>query len=128
MKPSGDKIGLGYESDESNIADTSIHPKQDKPKLQTMSFVKSSLGQSEESKSDESQTAAKPKIWQGRIPLEDLIAEAPSLTQSNSPQAARTPSTSTTENRRTICSANIMVCSKMFQLTHALYTLYMIYT
>ncbi|KZV42780.1 hypothetical protein F511_27221 [Dorcoceras hygrometricum] len=29
----------------------------------------------------------------GRIPLEDLITAVPALTQSNSPQAARTPST-----------------------------------
>ncbi|KZV43747.1 acylamino-acid-releasing enzyme-like [Dorcoceras hygrometricum] len=61
MKLSGNKIGLGYESDESNIAETSTHPKLDRPKLQTMNFVKFSLGQS-----DESQTAAKPQNCQGR--------------------------------------------------------------
>ncbi|KZV23551.1 hypothetical protein F511_36489 [Dorcoceras hygrometricum] len=39
MKSSGDKSGLGYESCESNIAETCTHPKLDKPKLQTMNFV-----------------------------------------------------------------------------------------
>ncbi|KZV50800.1 ABC transporter G family member 39-like [Dorcoceras hygrometricum] len=57
----------------------------------------------------------------GRIPLEDLITATPALTQSNSPQAARTLSTSMIENRLAICSANTMTCSKLFQLTHALY-------
>ncbi|KZV27947.1 hypothetical protein F511_35369 [Dorcoceras hygrometricum] len=62
MKPSGDKTGLGYESDERNIAETSTHPKMDKPKLQTMKFLKYILGQPEEYKSDESQNAAKHQI------------------------------------------------------------------
>ncbi|KZV19916.1 hypothetical protein F511_18725 [Dorcoceras hygrometricum] len=54
MKPSGDKSGLGYGSDESNMTETCTHPKLDRPKLQTMNFVKSSMGHPEESKSDES--------------------------------------------------------------------------
>ncbi|KZV19386.1 hypothetical protein F511_04247 [Dorcoceras hygrometricum] len=66
MEPSSNKIGLGYETDESNVAETSTHPKMDKPKLQTINFVKSSLGQPEEYKSDESQIAGKHHIWHGR--------------------------------------------------------------
>ncbi|KZV37647.1 hypothetical protein F511_03953 [Dorcoceras hygrometricum] len=66
MKSSGDKSGLGYGSYESNIVETCTHPKLDKSKLQTMNFVKSCMEQPEESKSDESQIAAIPQIWQRR--------------------------------------------------------------
>ncbi|KZV39881.1 chromatin structure-remodeling complex protein SYD [Dorcoceras hygrometricum] len=59
MKPSGDKSGLGYGSDERNIAETCTHPNMDRSKLQTMNFVKSSMGQPEES-NDESHIATKP--------------------------------------------------------------------
>ncbi|KZV56892.1 hypothetical protein F511_15811 [Dorcoceras hygrometricum] len=62
MKSSGDKSGYGYESCESNIAETCTHPKLDKPKFQTINFVKSSMGHREGTKSDESQIAAKPQI------------------------------------------------------------------
>ncbi|KZV52558.1 heterogeneous nuclear ribonucleoprotein Q-like [Dorcoceras hygrometricum] len=64
MKPYSDKIGLCYESVESNIAETSTHPKLDKPKIQIMNFVKSSFGHPEEYKYDESQITAKHQIWQ----------------------------------------------------------------
>ncbi|KZV35452.1 hypothetical protein F511_30829 [Dorcoceras hygrometricum] len=60
MKPSGDKSGFAYESDESKGAETCTHPKLDRPKPQTKNFVKSSMGQPEEAKFDESQIAAKP--------------------------------------------------------------------
>ncbi|KZV32771.1 hypothetical protein F511_31732 [Dorcoceras hygrometricum] len=63
MRPSVDKIGLGYES---NITEMSTHPKLDNPKLQTMNFVKSRMGQPDGSKSDELQIAAIPQICQGR--------------------------------------------------------------
>ncbi|KZV30455.1 hypothetical protein F511_23380 [Dorcoceras hygrometricum] len=66
MKPFGDKSGLGYGSDERSMAEPSTHPTLDRPKLQTKNFVKSSMGQPEEEKSDESKIAVKPQIWQGR--------------------------------------------------------------
>ncbi|KZV38634.1 phragmoplast orienting kinesin 2 [Dorcoceras hygrometricum] len=47
MKPSSDKSGLGYGSDESSIEEPSTHPQTDRTKLQTMNFVKSSTGQPE---------------------------------------------------------------------------------
>ncbi|KZV24126.1 hypothetical protein F511_20113 [Dorcoceras hygrometricum] len=66
MKPSGDKFGLGYDSDESSTAEPSTHQTLDMIKFQKMNFVKSSMGQPEEEKSYESKIEVKPQIWQGR--------------------------------------------------------------
>ncbi|KZV52015.1 hypothetical protein F511_10235 [Dorcoceras hygrometricum] len=66
MKPYRDKSGLGYGSDDSSMAKPSTHPQLDSTKLHTMRFLKSSTGQPEEAKFEESPIAAKPPIWQGR--------------------------------------------------------------
>ncbi|KZV32044.1 spindle pole body component 110-like [Dorcoceras hygrometricum] len=43
-KPSGDKIGLGYNSDEGSTAETNSTPRLENTKFETMNFVKSSAG------------------------------------------------------------------------------------
>ncbi|KZV14670.1 hypothetical protein F511_40699 [Dorcoceras hygrometricum] len=45
IKPSGDKTGLGYGSNDSSTTETSCTPQLDRTKFQTMKFVKSSAGQ-----------------------------------------------------------------------------------
>ncbi|KZV53953.1 hypothetical protein F511_42249 [Dorcoceras hygrometricum] len=67
VKPSGDKTGLGYSSNDSSTTEISCTPQPDRTKFQTMNFVKSSVGQPVESKSDEEKITAKPSIWQGRF-------------------------------------------------------------
>ncbi|KZV55555.1 hypothetical protein F511_23514 [Dorcoceras hygrometricum] len=63
MKPSGDKSGLGYGSNDNSTSDTNCNRKLGRTKFRTMSFVKSSMGQSVEAQSDEIKRAAKPPIW-----------------------------------------------------------------
>ncbi|KZV40037.1 hypothetical protein F511_12432 [Dorcoceras hygrometricum] len=53
MKPSDDRSGLGYGSNDSSKAETSCIPQLDRTKFQTMNFVRSSTGQPEETQSDE---------------------------------------------------------------------------
>ncbi|KZV47711.1 two-component sensor histidine kinase bacteria [Dorcoceras hygrometricum] len=45
MKPSGDRSGLGYGSNDDNTEETSCTSNLDRRKLQTMNFVRSSVGQ-----------------------------------------------------------------------------------
>ncbi|KZV34135.1 spindle pole body component 110-like [Dorcoceras hygrometricum] len=53
MKPTGDKSGLGYDVNDSSTTETSSTPRLDRTKLQTMNFVKPSMGQSVEAQSVE---------------------------------------------------------------------------
>ncbi|KZV31319.1 spindle pole body component 110-like [Dorcoceras hygrometricum] len=52
-KPSGDKTGLGYNSDEGSTTETSSTPRPERTKFKTIKFVKSSAGQPTEAKSGE---------------------------------------------------------------------------
>ncbi|KZV36573.1 hypothetical protein F511_43394 [Dorcoceras hygrometricum] len=67
MKPSGDKTGLGNNSDESSTSETSNTPRLETTKFKTMNFVKSSAGQPEEAQSGDLKIAAEPTIWKGRF-------------------------------------------------------------
>ncbi|KZV25571.1 hypothetical protein F511_31155 [Dorcoceras hygrometricum] len=53
MKPTGDKSCLDYDGNDSSTAETSSTPQLARTKLQTMNFVKSSMGQSVEAQSVE---------------------------------------------------------------------------
>ncbi|KZV48346.1 leucine-rich repeat receptor-like protein kinase [Dorcoceras hygrometricum] len=64
---SGDKTGLGYNSDEGSITETSNTPRLERTKFKTMNFVKSSREQCADKKSGEAMMADKPFIWQGRF-------------------------------------------------------------
>ncbi|KZV19148.1 hypothetical protein F511_10039 [Dorcoceras hygrometricum] len=66
-KPSGDKIGLGYNSDEDSTAKTSSTPRLERTKSKTMNFVRSRTEQLSEEKSDKDKIAAQPPIWKGRF-------------------------------------------------------------
>ncbi|KZV40130.1 hypothetical protein F511_39301 [Dorcoceras hygrometricum] len=65
-KPSGDRTGLGYNSDESSTAETSSTPMLERIKFKTMNFVKSSTGQPKEAPSDNGMIVAKSPIRLGR--------------------------------------------------------------
>ncbi|KZV35918.1 UDP-glucosyltransferase [Dorcoceras hygrometricum] len=67
MKPSGDKIGLGYDSNERSSAETNFTPKLERKKFKTISFVKSSMGQPVEAQTGETMKEAEPPIWKGRF-------------------------------------------------------------
>ncbi|KZV17001.1 spindle pole body component 110-like [Dorcoceras hygrometricum] len=67
MKPSGDKTGLGYDSNDSSIAETSCNPNLERTKFKTMNFVKYSAGQPEKAQSGETKITAKPPIWKRRF-------------------------------------------------------------
>ncbi|KZV37659.1 hypothetical protein F511_30364 [Dorcoceras hygrometricum] len=67
MKPSSDKTGLGYNSDESSTTETNCTPQLARTKLQTMNFVKYIMVQPVEAQSVEEKIAAKPQIWKGRF-------------------------------------------------------------
>ncbi|KZV21466.1 hypothetical protein F511_15617 [Dorcoceras hygrometricum] len=67
MKPSGDKIGLGYDSNDSSTTETCCTLKLEKIKFETMSFVKSSMGKHVVAQSGETKIAYEPPIWQGRF-------------------------------------------------------------
>ncbi|KZV38709.1 hypothetical protein F511_18699 [Dorcoceras hygrometricum] len=62
MKPSGDKIGLGYNSNENSTSKTICTPQLERIKFQTMNFVKSSTGQLIEAQSVEDKIADEPLI------------------------------------------------------------------
>ncbi|KZV58613.1 hypothetical protein F511_43789 [Dorcoceras hygrometricum] len=64
-KPSGDKTILGYNSDERSTAESNCTPKLEITKLQTINFVKSSMGQPAEAQSGKTKIAAEPPIWKG---------------------------------------------------------------
>ncbi|KZV36829.1 auxin transport protein BIG [Dorcoceras hygrometricum] len=66
-KPSHDRIGLGYNSNEGNTAETSSTPRLERTKFKTMNFVRSSTGQLAEAKFGKDKVAAQPPIWQGRF-------------------------------------------------------------
>ncbi|KZV26353.1 APO protein 4, mitochondrial-like [Dorcoceras hygrometricum] len=104
------------------MAETCTHPKLDRPKPQTMNFVKSSMGQLEESKSDESQIADKPQIWQATN-LNDLCThlkstkldessddEAKTRIQSNDQHALDTPITNA--DIQNVVQADVPACTR----------------
>ncbi|KZV45787.1 spindle pole body component 110-like [Dorcoceras hygrometricum] len=64
MNSSGDKYILGYDGNNSSTEETSCTPQLARTKLQTMNFVKSSMGQPVEAQSVEENIVAKPPIWQ----------------------------------------------------------------
>ncbi|KZV46706.1 hypothetical protein F511_37972 [Dorcoceras hygrometricum] len=66
-KLSGDRTGLGYNSDEGNTTETSSTPMPEITKLKTMKFVRSCAGQPKEAQSGEDKIVAKPPIWQSRF-------------------------------------------------------------
>ncbi|KZV16275.1 hypothetical protein F511_39633 [Dorcoceras hygrometricum] len=66
-KPSGDRTGLDYNSDEGNTTETSNTPRLERTKFKIMNFVRSSKGQLAAAKSSKNKIAAQPPIWQGRF-------------------------------------------------------------
>ncbi|KZV39065.1 hypothetical protein F511_35459 [Dorcoceras hygrometricum] len=66
-KPSDDRTGLGYNSDEGSTTDTSSIPRLKKTKFKTMNFVKSSATQPIEAQYGEDMIVAKPSIWKSRF-------------------------------------------------------------
>ncbi|KZV47771.1 hypothetical protein F511_41720 [Dorcoceras hygrometricum] len=61
-KPSGDRTGLGHNSDEGSTAETSSTSRLERTKFKTMNFVKSSSEHPEEAHSDELRKTAEPTI------------------------------------------------------------------
>ncbi|KZV51209.1 hypothetical protein F511_16099 [Dorcoceras hygrometricum] len=65
--PSGDKTGLGYNSNEGSITETCSNPGLGRTKFKTMNFVKSSREQYTETRSGETMKAdpARKILWAG---------------------------------------------------------------
>ncbi|KZV38371.1 hypothetical protein F511_19892 [Dorcoceras hygrometricum] len=75
-KPSGDKTGLGYNSDEGSTTETSSNPMLESTKFRN--FVKYSAGQPKEAQSGDDMIVSKPPIWQGatiKMKPEESMAE-----------------------------------------------------